>query len=606
MPLRTDLLDPIPGDNPSGESLRYAPVYDQIKEARREDLDVEQGAWAREIKRADWALVAKLASDALAKKTKDLQLAAWLTEAMLRREGIAGLREGIQLIQGLLENFWDTLHPELEDGDPEIRAGILDWIGAKLDEGIRRSPLTRDGLDWFAYKESRSVPSEQECESSDAKREAREAALAEGKLAPEAFDKAVDTTPMSFYAGLLETVDGTLEAVRNLESWCDDKFGDVAPSFSGLKQSLEEYRQTVRILLERKRSAEAPAEAPAEEVVEGVEPTAEYVEETPRSAAPARPAARKALTAEPADRDDAIERVIAAARYLRREEPYSPAPYLMLRGLRWGELRAGGPSIDPSLLEAPPSDIRQQIKKLSLEGSWDQVLETAETAMGMPCGRGWLDLQRYVVRACAELGGWYDAIATSVRSELRALLADYPDLPQMTLMDDTPTANRETLDWLAEFAGAPQPQTVPEPEPEPVYVSPEREPAGGEFEAPPDAYALASDALRAGNREEAIGILTREVAQERSGRGRFLRRTQLAQICLAAGKELIAFPILRDLAAEIESRRLEEWEAPDTLAHTLVLLYRCLAKLNAGAEEKQKVYERICRLDPIQAMSCSA
>jgi type VI secretion system protein ImpA len=276
----------------------------------------------------------------------------------------------------------------------------------------------------------------------------------------------------------------------------------------------------------------------------------------------------------------------------------------MLRGLRWGELRAGGPSIDPSLLEAPPSDIRQQIKKLSLEGSWDQVLETAETAMGMPCGRGWLDLQRYVVRACAELGAWYDAIAASVRSELRALLADYPDLPQMTLMDDTPTANRETLDWLAEFAGAPQPQTVPEPEP--VYVAPEREPAGGEFEEPPDPYALASDALRAGNREEAIGILTREVAQERSGRGRFLRRTQLAQICLAAGKELIAFPILRDLAAEIESRRLEEWEAPDTLAHTLVLLYRCLAKLNAGAEEKQKVYERICRLDPIQAMSCSA
>lgn len=604
MPLRTDLLDPIPGANPSGESLRYAPVYDQIKEARREELDVDQGAWAREIKRADWALVVKLASDALAKKTKDLQLAAWLTEAMLRREGIAGLREGINLIQGLLENFWDTLYPELEDGDPEIRAGILDWIGAKLDEGIRRSPLTRDGLDWFAYKESRSVPYEEEGESNDAKREARETALAEGKLAPEAFDKAVDATPTSFYAGLLETVDGTLEAVRNLESWCDDKFGDVAPSFSGLKQCLEEYRQTVRILLERKRSAEAPAEAPAQEAVEEAEPAAEYVEESPRAAAPARPALKKALTAEPADRDDAIERVIVAARYLRREEPYSPAPYLMLRGLRWGELRAGGSSIDPSLLEAPPSEIRQQIKKLSVEGSWAEVLETAETAMGMPCGRGWLDLQRYVVRACAELGGWYDAIANSVRSELRALLADYPDLPQMTLMDDTPTANRETLDWLAEFASAPQPQAMPEPEP--VYVSPEPETPAGEFEAPPDPFALATDALRAGNREEAIGILTREVAQERSGRGRFLRRTQLAQICLAAGKELIAFPILRDLAAEIESRRLEEWEAPDTLAHTLVLLYRCLTKLNAGAEEKQKVYERICRLDPIQAMSCSA
>ena len=37
MPLRDDLLNPIPGDNPSGESLRYAPVFDKIKEARREE-----------------------------------------------------------------------------------------------------------------------------------------------------------------------------------------------------------------------------------------------------------------------------------------------------------------------------------------------------------------------------------------------------------------------------------------------------------------------------------------------------------------------------------------------------------------------------------------
>jgi len=604
MPLRADLLEPIPGENPSGENLRYAPVYDQIKEARREELDIDQGVWAREIKRADYALVVKLASEALAKKSKDLQLAAWLTEAMLRREGIAGLREGIGLIQGLLENFWDTLYPELEDGDPELRSGILEWVGSKLDEAVRRCSLTRDGLDWFAYKESRSIPYEEECESSDAKRETRETALAEGKLAPEAFDKAVESTPKQFYTDLLDNVDGTLDAVRNLESWCDERFGDVAPSFSGLRQTLEEFRQTVRILLERKRSAEAPLQEPAvEEAAEEAEqPAEEVVEAAPR---PVARAPKKALTAEPADRDDAVERVIAAARYLRREEPYSPAPYLMLRGLRWGELRAAGSSIDPALLEAPPSEIRQQLKKMSMEGSWAEVLETAETAMGLPCGRGWLDLQRYVVRACAELGGWYDPIANSIRSELRALLADYPDLPQMTLMDDTPTANRETLDWLAEFARPAEPQAETAPE-LPYTPPPPEEPVSEEYDAPPDAYALATEALREGRREEAIGILTREIAQERSGRGRFLRRTQLAQICLAAGKELIAFPILRDLAAEIESRRLEEWEAPDTLAHTLVLLYRCLTKLNAGAEEKQRVYERICRLDPIQAMSCSS
>jgi len=81
MPLRDDILNPIPGANPSGESLRYAPVYDKIKEARRQDDEGPMGDWQRERKVADWALVLKLGTEAVATKSKDLQLAVWLTEA---------------------------------------------------------------------------------------------------------------------------------------------------------------------------------------------------------------------------------------------------------------------------------------------------------------------------------------------------------------------------------------------------------------------------------------------------------------------------------------------------------------------------------------------
>src|ERR1035438_1130084 len=105
MPLRNDLLNPISAENPAGENLRYAPVYDKIKDARREDDTAPQGEWKVERKTADWALVAKLASDAIATKSKDLQLAVWLAEAMLRREGVAGLREVLDLTRGLIETF---------------------------------------------------------------------------------------------------------------------------------------------------------------------------------------------------------------------------------------------------------------------------------------------------------------------------------------------------------------------------------------------------------------------------------------------------------------------------------------------------------------------
>ena len=150
MPLPSDLLNPISADKPGGENLQYAPIFDKIKEARREDDDVPQGDWARGRKLADWPLTVKLINESLATKTKDLQLTAWLAEAMLKREGISGLREVLDLNRAYIENFWDSLYPELEDGDAEFRAGKLQWIGDKLEQAVKQVPLTRTGLSWYS------------------------------------------------------------------------------------------------------------------------------------------------------------------------------------------------------------------------------------------------------------------------------------------------------------------------------------------------------------------------------------------------------------------------------------------------------------------------
>ena len=52
------LLQPIPGANPAGESLRYEGTYDRIVDARREDDPaLSQGIYRSNLKRADWATV---------------------------------------------------------------------------------------------------------------------------------------------------------------------------------------------------------------------------------------------------------------------------------------------------------------------------------------------------------------------------------------------------------------------------------------------------------------------------------------------------------------------------------------------------------------------
>ena len=264
MPLRSDILAPIPGESPGGENLRYAPIYDKIKEARREDDDAAQGDWQRERKVADWPLTIKLSSEALATKSKDLQLAAWLTEALLRTQGVAGLREGLELIRGMLEQFWDSLWPELEDGDAEFRATPLQWVGDRLEQAIRRVPLTRNRLDWFKYKESRAVGYE-DGNAGTEKAEARQQAIADGKITGEEFDAGFNATPKAFYVELEQTFDATLETLESLGRICDEKFGDVSPNFGNLRKFLEEVRQTVHILLVRKREKEPDELAAGEE-----------------------------------------------------------------------------------------------------------------------------------------------------------------------------------------------------------------------------------------------------------------------------------------------------------------------------------------------------
>src|SRR4051812_14891641 len=130
MALRDELLNPIAGENPGGVELRYDPIFDKLKEARRaDDPNLPQGEWQTELKTADWPLTIKLAKDALANKSKDVQIAVWLTEGLLHREGFAGLHAGLDVLAGLLENHWTHLYPEIDDGDAEMRAAPLSWLG---------------------------------------------------------------------------------------------------------------------------------------------------------------------------------------------------------------------------------------------------------------------------------------------------------------------------------------------------------------------------------------------------------------------------------------------------------------------------------------------
>ncbi|HVU46095.1 MAG TPA: type VI secretion system protein TssA [Terracidiphilus sp.] len=614
MPLRDDLLNPIAGDNPSGANLRYEKVYDQIKEARTEDDDtIPTGAWARSVKRADYNQVIKLAGEALANKSKDLQLAAWLTEAHVKKEGIGLIQPCLQLLRDLQEQFWDTLYPEIdEDGDAGMRATPIEWTANRVSAIIREAPITRDGLNYFQYKESRSIGYEADAQYNDAKTAQREQAIADGKPTAEEFDKSFNATPKSWYVNMEASIHSSLETMDELQVYCEEKYGDDGPAFGKLRTALEEVGQVVTGLLNEKRKTEPDAPAPEEAVEEELEPEPEaaaevesFAEAAP--AAVARPKSSKSLSAEPVDKDDAFARIQACAKFLQRDNPSSPVAYMLQAALRFAETRETGSYPAWDFLAPPATEQRQNLKRLTSESNWSELLAEAIAVAGEPCGRGWLDVQRYIWKASYESS--YSAISAAVISMVQGLIKDVPEIPTWTMSDDTPTANPETQKWLEEMVIPKPPEPVivevqREPEPEPMYAASQQSQQAQE-NAPPDILDTARELMARGHLPQALQLLMRDAAQQPSGRARFQRRLQMAQLCVGAGQGKVAFPVLEELVKEIDQRQLEEWEATDMIAPPLALLLKCLDDSAENSSTREAVFNRLCRIDPIAAMDVS-
>jgi type VI secretion system protein ImpA len=324
------LLTPIPGDNPAGESVQYSGLYDEIREARRADDTLAQGDWEHEPKKAEWHKVLDLTSDALSTKTKDLQIGAWLTEALVELSSFVGLRDGLRIMRGLHERLWENLYPPVEEGDLEARANALSFLDTKLELPLKKVPLTRSGTgidySYIQWEESRKFDIPENIDALDANAYAKAAELkaqaeAEGKVTAEAWRKAKDSTRRAFYEETYAILNECWAEFQALDRVMDEKFGRQTPGLGSLKKSLEAVRDLVEKLVKEKRILEP----------DPVAGEAGFVGETGESAA-------GAATGPIRTRADALRKLAEAAEYFQRAEPHSPVAYLVQRAIKWGQM----------------------------------------------------------------------------------------------------------------------------------------------------------------------------------------------------------------------------------------------------------------------------
>ena len=318
------LLAPISADAPCGVDLRYEREFDQLRDLRREDdASLPTGVWQSTLKRANWPDVEKLTTILLLERSKDLMLSAWLGEAWLHLQALDGLPGSLALIAGLCERFPEDLHPRAEDGDQSWRVIPLEWLVRRYSEVLlTRVPLFGSrNSDFEAYTlevwRRLQVQQVQANDSKNAKTSAEAARNEQKKL-----NEQIRVTPLAFWLRTQGNLLLSLQHLQRLDSWSDAYLGDQAPGLRPLQDTIEALLKLVQEFIAM--HPQQPAPPPL--VVEVPAAVAPSVEDAPIAQA----------FREPANREEAYRQLLLIAEYLARTEPHSPVPYLIRRGVEWG------------------------------------------------------------------------------------------------------------------------------------------------------------------------------------------------------------------------------------------------------------------------------
>lgn len=248
------LLAPLSPEAPSGVDLREdssaQSIYYRLKDLRSTARAAERRSDAGEEgdgAQAEWRQLYDLTQQALAEQSKDLEVACWLVEALVRRHGFAGLRDGIVLVCGLFENFADNLHSLQDEEGLETFLAPLSGLNGLEGEGtliqpIRKVPITSGGDEpyaFFHYAQGEDL----DRLTDDAAKERR---IAAGVLTISQFEQILRTSPKDFLRALLGDLSEALAALDKLAGLLSEKYASDAPPTSRIRETLEAVHDLVR------------------------------------------------------------------------------------------------------------------------------------------------------------------------------------------------------------------------------------------------------------------------------------------------------------------------------------------------------------------------
>ncbi|WP_426664498.1 type VI secretion system protein TssA [Rhodanobacter aciditrophus] len=306
------LLAPLADEAPSGPDLEYDPDFQALDRAATPKAERAIGDSVKTAEEPDWDKVSSL-GESLLGRSKDLRVGVHLTCAWTRMHGLAGWSDGLALIRGLLQNHWDTVHPQLDaedDNDPTARVNaVMPLVDMQSVLGyFRGTPFVQSPrLGRFSLRDLRIA-------NGTLKTSAAEDDAALPSMTD--IEACCLDCPEEQLAAAAQATTEAMEHARAIDAIFTDRVGTAGPDLKPLLGEIFELKKFLDAEV-AKRMPAADAEAPAGE--ESVAP----------GAAPANAAGGRIETPQ-----DVIRRLDEICEYYARREPSSPIPHLLRRAQR--------------------------------------------------------------------------------------------------------------------------------------------------------------------------------------------------------------------------------------------------------------------------------
>jgi len=307
------LLAPVDGESPVGTDLSYDPSYMEIEQIAAGKPEQQIGDTTIADEDPDWKEHKGRCTEALA-RTKDLRVAMHLLVTALKMEGLTGLRDGLGLIRGILEKYWDKFYPQLDpdDGnDPLLRMNIVSTLTDPISfrRRVREAPLTMSPMmGKFGLKDievaTGEVPPPEDPNVP--------------KVEMKTIDAAFEDTPLEYLQENAAAIETAIEHVKAIDTFLTKTVGaGKAINFKELEGVLKKAKtQTVNYLAKR-----------------GVG-SAEVAGEDGGGAAAGGGGGGAPISGDIRTPQDVIKLIDKICAYYERNEPSSPIPLLLKRAQR--------------------------------------------------------------------------------------------------------------------------------------------------------------------------------------------------------------------------------------------------------------------------------